>query len=549
MRSSRETGEPDHGNSVNYQTVWYRWTAPGPGNVRLSATGPGNLRVVGYLGTVLTNLVRLGTVFPVSADDDVAIVVTGLNADACQLQLSFSTSPINDNFEFAAPVGIGTTVAFDTRGATIQAGETNHAGVSGAPFTVWFQWTAQVSGAVTMLASSTNADPLIAVYTGSVLTNLKIIATSNNYLASSTDAQVSFNAVAGQTYRIAVATRSIGGDVQLLVKQGSPPTVSLQSLPITTTNTVGGTYDFDISPSDPDGSIASVRFYWGNDSFLLTSSPYHLSLTNLVPGTYLVTAVATDNDGLMGGTPFVSYRVTPATDEATNRLALTLNVVTNVPFRGAAQQPGEPFAATWWSFTSPSNGTYLAYSSGTRLAVYEVNGTNLVNLGTRISSVPARLAFVGGTGRDYAIASGDSFNSVTVQLCITNGAPNDFFTNAMPLIGTTGLVTAPVFAATMEQGETNHTGTSMQSSTWWSWTAPGKGTLVLEPSAASSPAAVVYVGTTVSNIVPVGTLPRGRPSPWVAPVSGGVSYSIALACGGSSGFFTVSNAAALASLR
>lgn len=78
------------------------------------------------------------------------------------------------------------------------------------------------------------------------------------------------------------------------------PSVSLTS-PVTTTKYVGpATINITASANDIDGTISSVMFYNGS-TYLKTvsASPYTYSMTNVAPGSYTITAKATDNKGLV----------------------------------------------------------------------------------------------------------------------------------------------------------------------------------------------------------------------------------------------------------
>ena len=79
----------------------------------------------------------------------------------------------------------------------------------------------------------------------------------------------------------------------------SPPTVSLSAPANGATYRAGSTISVSATASDVGGTIARVRFY--ADSTLIgadTSSPYSVSWPNVAAGSYVLKAVATDNDGV-----------------------------------------------------------------------------------------------------------------------------------------------------------------------------------------------------------------------------------------------------------
>jgi hypothetical protein len=64
---------------------------------------------------------------------------------------------------------------------------------------------------------------------------------------------------------------------------------------------------------DFDGSIASVEFFAGTNSLgLATNPPFCVRWTNVPPGAYTLTALATDNEGATGHSGPVHIRVIPA---------------------------------------------------------------------------------------------------------------------------------------------------------------------------------------------------------------------------------------------
>jgi hypothetical protein len=93
-------------------------------------------------------------------------------------------------------------------GATFEPGEPLHAGKPGGK-SVWYTWTAPFTGIVTMKTSGSTFGTLLAVYTGSVLTNLTPVA-SDVSKAGFYNSLVRFNAFQGTQYQIAID--GFGGD-------------------------------------------------------------------------------------------------------------------------------------------------------------------------------------------------------------------------------------------------------------------------------------------------------------------------------------------------
>lgn len=115
--------------------------------------------------------------------------------------------PFNDDFASRPTiVGSGITVRAGLRHATREAGEPTHGGAAGSG-SLWWTWVAPRAGAVTFDTGGTNADTLLSVYTGTSLGTLTSVGSNDNDGTAETS-KVTFNAVAGTTYQIAVDARN-----------------------------------------------------------------------------------------------------------------------------------------------------------------------------------------------------------------------------------------------------------------------------------------------------------------------------------------------------
>ncbi|NDC80968.1 MAG: hypothetical protein EB090_06870, partial [Verrucomicrobia bacterium] len=116
--------------------------------------------------------------------------------------------PVNDNFASGTGLaGSSWTSAGSNVNGTSESGEPAHAGQAPAK-SVWYSWTAPSSGSVTMGTAGSAFDTVLAVYTGSSLGALTAVASNDNRTTGVTDSQVTFQAVAGTVYRIAVDGKS-----------------------------------------------------------------------------------------------------------------------------------------------------------------------------------------------------------------------------------------------------------------------------------------------------------------------------------------------------
>jgi hypothetical protein len=120
--------------------------------------------------------------------------------------------PPNDDFASATPFfdrGRNDNASGNTEEATREPGEPAHGGfATGA--SIWFRWTAWLSGTAKVYPCSGSFHPVIAVYTGSSLGSLTPVGSpidigpSDGFCTLGGKGGVAFEAVAGQTYSIAV---------------------------------------------------------------------------------------------------------------------------------------------------------------------------------------------------------------------------------------------------------------------------------------------------------------------------------------------------------
>jgi hypothetical protein len=175
--------------------------------INVSASWPGGYRLDG--GTAHDNagfsVADAGDVNGDGADDPIVGVMNAdpeSRAQAGEADVAFFRPP-NDDFadgqDLDGRIGIvdGTNV-----GATKETGEPNHAGNPGG-HSVWYRWVAPGSGRVTFTTDGSDFDTLLAAYTGSAVNTLTEVASNDDHDGLPTS-EISFDAVGGTTYRIAV---------------------------------------------------------------------------------------------------------------------------------------------------------------------------------------------------------------------------------------------------------------------------------------------------------------------------------------------------------
>ena len=145
-----------------------------------------------------------------------------------------------------------------------------------------------------------------------------------------------------------------------------PPAVSLTAPANGATFTAPATITVSADASDSDGSIAKVDFFAGTTLIGTdTTSPYSISWSNVLAGTYSLTAVATDNAGAPTTSAARSVTVTPGANQAPT-VSLT------APANGA-------------TFTAPATITVSANASDSDGTIAKVDffaGTTLIGTDT-----------------------------------------------------------------------------------------------------------------------------------------------------------------------
>ena len=147
------------------------------------------------------------------------VVVSDLQVDPAARRLVAAThgrgmftacsgaSPAGD--AFGAPRALTGTASgassFTTTCAGREAGEPAHSpdGNTGGA-SVWLRWTAPASGSVVLSTAGSGFDTTLGVYRGSTLSSLTRLASSDDVSATDQTSRVTFAAVAGQVYRVAV---------------------------------------------------------------------------------------------------------------------------------------------------------------------------------------------------------------------------------------------------------------------------------------------------------------------------------------------------------
>jgi hypothetical protein len=265
--ASREPGEPSIGGVGH--SIWLRWTAPASGQLSVTTQGSSySPYLAAYTGSTVANLQAVpltthittggypgwdyiafqavaGTSYLLDVDSD----GFGSYRVAWNLDTNGPSSGVwNDTFANATLIkDTNGSINGTNVGATKEPGEPNHAGNAGG-HSVWYSWTApasQPAGFQTACA----LDTLVAVYTGSSVSALSPVASNDNASSGCVGSLLSFNAVKGTTYRVAVdgkngATGSFTLQWTGQTADVSGPTTSITGGPDGTVSSTGATFAF-----------------------------------------------------------------------------------------------------------------------------------------------------------------------------------------------------------------------------------------------------------------------------------------------------------------
>jgi hypothetical protein len=254
MNATKETGEPNIATNPGGASVWYSWTAPASGQVVISTAGSSFDTLLGvYRGTAVNALAVVASnddvssanstsqvTFTAAAATTYMVVVDGWSGGSLPARgsialgwtLTAAPAPTNDNFASAFPLsGQSGSLTATNANATEEPGEPNHAGNSGGA-SLWFSWSAPASGTATLTTAGSNFNTLLGVYTGSSVSALTQVAANDDASSTAQTSFVTFNAVSGTVYRIAVdgfnagtmaATGNIAFAWQLQASTGGDP--------------------------------------------------------------------------------------------------------------------------------------------------------------------------------------------------------------------------------------------------------------------------------------------------------------------------------------
>ncbi|HEX8066882.1 MAG TPA: hypothetical protein VF520_10175 [Thermoleophilaceae bacterium] len=560
VAATREAGEPVHAWDGYGATVWYSWTAPSSGELRVSTTGA-PVRAV-YTGDAVGSLAKVAASdweslrFRVTGGATYRIAVanqTDSASGAFSLTLAHTPAPANDDFAAATELsGLSATVDGSTALAGREAGEPAHGDYSSSAGSVWYRWTAPADGVASIAlkrGSGVYTDPAYAVYTGTAVGALARVA-RGGYSGR-------LRVKRGVTYAVAVAAQ-YGGEVArfgLTVAEKEMADNDMLADAIELSGRSDSRAGDVLGSTEEPGESASATAGRGTVWYRWTAPSTGRATVRIAPpagssyapsvdvGVYTgdaigaLTAVAKASYGGTVGFDAVegaTYRVAVGTGYPAygGAFAIELRHVDAPPndafaaaerlegrlttARGtteaATAEPGEPShynaarASVWYRWTAPRTGTVRLGLTGTSpvLAVYTGSGVqSLTRVAQGTSSTTASLQAQAGTEYRIAVDRRYSDGAGPIELRIEQPDPpaGDAFASPTLLKGSTPRASGHNVGATREAGEPPHGGFSYGSSIWFRWRAPASGRVTIDGTGSEPyPLLGVYLGDSLDRL-------------------------------------------------
>ncbi len=404
-----------------------------------------------------------------------------VNSLVARVTASLLADSGNDNFSSRASLlGLAAgNVRSDNLNATKESKEPNHAGNVGGK-SIWFKWTPLSTGIVTFTTRGSGFDTLLAAYTGSSVSNLKVVPSSvsdddrGGYLTS----QISFNATALNEYEIAVdGFNGASGDVVLswnevitsdllpkiedhpatssVVSDDGSVNLSLTCDPSTVTWLFNGLPTsihttnlsiLDVNDATVGNYVAQAVSSGGHSTFSL---PSHVQINLHQDGTTDTNALALDK--FRDSTAIVATQTLVSSQRAGKGISAqgagdSRSYTTTQIFStaGATKESGEPNhcgqaggSSVWYSYKPPTNGLLHVHTEGsgfnTILAIYIGPGDSfatLTNVGcgyttnfTLLGQPHVYIPSASSNTTYYIVVDGMGGASGTVHLNINLGSP------------------------------------------------------------------------------------------------------------------------------
>ncbi len=531
---------------------------PGSGgagtNVIISGTnftGATSVKFNGVAATFIVNSgVQISATVPGGATTGPISVTTPNGVANSAVNFVITTSIANDHFANAQTLtGTNGIVNGGNVGASKEAGEPNHAGNIGGA-SVWYQWTAPASGATRFDTEGTSFDTMLAVYTGGSVNALSNIASDDDSGIGQLSL-LTFNAVAGTTYRIAVDGYNGGAGAAsgaiTLHWSGQSVVGSMNdnfATPRVLTGASGtvsdnnGTATKETGEPNHVGNVGgkSLWYRWtapasGVANFDTAGSSFDTLLAAYSGAAINSLTILAANDDVNGGVQsLINFNATAGTtyyiavdgyDGASGGVIVNWAVSSISPvitsFAPGSGNAGTVVTLSGTNFTGVTDVRFNGTS-----AFYSVNSQTQI-----VATVPG-----GASTGPISVTTANGTAVSALNFNITGGSANDNFANASVLSGSSGTVSGANTEATIEFDEPYHADNEGGASVWYRWTAPSSGPARVDTLGSDFDTLLgVFTGGSLSSLLVVGSnddTTTNRQSAVSFPAVAGTTYSIAV---------------------
>lgn len=264
------------------------------------------------------------------------------------------------------------------------------------------------SGTLTAtLAPSPTAAGTLTVSNGNP--SVASVPASVGFAPGQTSVAIPATALAGGSTIVTVSAN--GGQASATVAVDTAPSVSISSPAANTVFQAPATIPISATASDTDGTVTEVDFYQGGTLIgSASAAPYNFTWANVAPGSYMLSAVAIDNQGASTASAAVTIRVNAppavaltspangASFAAPAAISLTADAsdpdgtVASITFYQSAIPIGRVTAAPYiFSWTNVGQGSYVLTTAAT-----DNDGavTTSAPVNITVNAAPAQLYYI-----------------------------------------------------------------------------------------------------------------------------------------------------------
>ena len=532
-----------------------------------------------FFGTTAKNFADDGLDPDVSANDGIysATLTTPPSAGNANLSIDVSASgkvpasasfkfqvisdANNDDFADRIALVAGTSqTAGSNYAANRQPGEpTNPRGAGGK--SVWWEWTAAISGDATISTAGSNFDTTLAIYRGTNLSALRLIGSNDD--SNGLQSALTFAAVAGATYQIQVdGYAGDEGEIQLGYPPPNPGSSGIPfiiSQPVSRDVLTGQPLELRVIAS----GRAMLHYQWSLNGVPIagaTSSDYFIGIAGERDEGIYTVEISNALGSVRSDPAFVSVNpiaLIPGPDdfasaeilEATSGSVSGSNVLATAQFGEPDHARASfPVASVWYRWTAPSDGVLTVDTGGsdydTTLALYSGAAVDALNeldsnddgAGLGLQSIVSSVVTSGSTYSITVDGFADAQGLISLSYVFvpfSSSVDNDDFADRIVISGASLSATGDNIGAGSESGEPIHAegASAPLASVWWTWQSPGAGEVVISTEGSNFDTTLaVYRGKSLRSLVEVASNDdhAGLTSQTRFSVSPGVDYLIAV---------------------